>query len=92
MNGGILVLVEHLTGEITEISFEMLGAGRTIANALQAPLWAFVFGKGAAAMAPQLGAADTVLVLEGAAMEMPSTEAFRWTGNGRSRPEAARAR
>ena len=44
MANGILILAEHLKGEISDITFEMLGAGRKLADAVQAPLYAVLVG------------------------------------------------
>lgn len=60
----ILVLAEAFRGEIPDITFEMLGAGRSLAGALDAPLYAALLGSGASALAPRLGAADKVLVAD----------------------------
>ena len=40
MANPILVLAEQLRGEISDITFEMLGAGRKLADASGAPLYA----------------------------------------------------
>lgn len=74
MNGGIIVFVEQFKGEIAEISFEMLGVGRTIAETMKVPLFAFVMGKDVSALVPKLSAADTVLTMEHPQWEMPSVE------------------
>jgi electron transfer flavoprotein alpha subunit len=60
----ILVLAETLRGEIPDITFEMLGAGRSLAGALDAPLYALLPGSAAAPLASRLGAADKVLVAD----------------------------
>jgi electron transfer flavoprotein alpha subunit len=72
MTNSILVAVEHLRGEISEATYEMLGAGRLLADSLQAPLLAVVMGEGAGGMAARLGMADTVLVVENAKLNLPS--------------------
>ncbi len=74
MSAGILVLVEHLKGAVADITFEMLGAARQLAQASQAPVHAVLVGKDVAGLAAQLGAADAVIVVEDAAAELPSTE------------------
>jgi electron transfer flavoprotein alpha subunit len=70
----ILVLVEHLKGEITEISYEMLGAARKLAGALQMPVKAAVLGQNTAVVAAKCGAADGVLIVESAALDVPTVE------------------
>ena len=64
MANAILVLAEQLRGEVSDITFEMLGAGRTLAAASGAPLYAVLLGSEAAPLAPKLGAADKVFVVE----------------------------
>jgi len=64
MVNAILVLAEQLRGEIAEITFEMLGAGRKLASASGAPLYAVLLGSEAAPLAAKLGLADKVLVAD----------------------------
>jgi len=64
MANAILVLAEQLRGEISDITFEMLGAGRTLAGASGAPLYALLLGSEAAPLATKLGAADKVFVVD----------------------------
>jgi electron transfer flavoprotein alpha subunit len=64
MASGVLILAEHLRGELSDVTFEMLGAGRKVADALGAPLHAALIGRGVGGLAPQLGLADKVLVVE----------------------------
>ncbi|MCX7826220.1 MAG: electron transfer flavoprotein subunit alpha/FixB family protein [Verrucomicrobiae bacterium] len=70
----ILVLAEHLKGEVSEISFEMLGAARKLGDELKTPVLAVALGRDASAVAAKLGAADSVLVVEDAALEVPTVE------------------
>ena len=74
MENPILVFAEHLKGEISEITYEILGIGRKLADALKLPLTAFVVGNGIAPLASRLGVADSVLVLDHPQMEMPPTD------------------
>jgi electron transfer flavoprotein alpha subunit len=60
----ILVLAEQLRGEISDITFEMLGAGRKLASASGAPLYAALLGSEAAPLAAKLGLADKVFVAD----------------------------
>ena len=71
MANGILILAEHLRGEVADITFEMLGAGRRLADALKAPLHVAVIGKGAASVTAGLGLADAVFVVETPESEVP---------------------
>ena len=64
MANPILVLAEQLRGEISDITFEMLGAGRALAGASGAPLYAVLLGREATPLAAKLGAADKVFVVD----------------------------
>ncbi|MGC8989840.1 MAG: electron transfer flavoprotein subunit alpha/FixB family protein [Verrucomicrobiia bacterium] len=74
MSTGIMVLVEHLKGVVSEITFEMLGAARKIAEANKAPVFALIVGRQATGMVEQMGAADAVLVAEDNSSGEPSPE------------------
>ncbi len=64
MANPILVLAEQTRGELADITFEMLGAGRTLAGAAGAPLYAVLLGREAAPLAARLGLADKVFVAD----------------------------
>jgi electron transfer flavoprotein alpha subunit len=72
MANGILILAEHLKGELSDITFEMLGAGRKLADALGAPLHVALIGKGATPLAARLGLADRVFVVDTPELEVPA--------------------
>lgn len=74
MSAPILVLVEHFKGAVADITFEMLGAARQVAQASQAPVQAVLIGKDGAGLAAQLGTADNVVLVEDPASELPSAE------------------
>ncbi|MHA2615487.1 MAG: electron transfer flavoprotein subunit alpha/FixB family protein [bacterium JZ-2024 1] len=74
--GGILVLAEHLRGEIQEITYEMLGIGRKIANALNLPLYSALLGKDISQLTGHLGVADSVFLLEEPEIDMAETRAI----------------
>ncbi len=63
MSNDIFVVVEHLKGKIADISFEMLGKGREIADAFGGKLYAVVIGSQCASLAVELGKADAVLCM-----------------------------
>jgi electron transfer flavoprotein alpha subunit len=75
MEGGILVLAEHLRAEIADTTYEMLGIGRKLADALKVPLHAALLGKGVSSLASHLAVADSVFVLDQPQLEMPSPDA-----------------
>lgn len=64
MANPILILAEQFRGQLSDITFEMLGAGRKLADALQAPLYAALLGHEAAPLAEKLGKADKVFVVD----------------------------
>lgn len=70
MANAILILAEQLRGEVSDITFEMLGAGRKLADALGVPLFAALLGREAAPLAGKLGVADKVFVVDNAALDM----------------------
>ena len=74
MQGPILVLAEHLRGEIADITYEMLAVGRKLADEGKVPLYSVVFGKDTAPVASHLGGADSVFVLDHPQLDMPSTD------------------
>ena len=71
----IIVVAEILQGKISDITYEMLGVGRKLADALQKPLLACVAGTDGSNLAKTLGAADKVLVIENPAFSVPSSDA-----------------
>ncbi|MDI6766102.1 MAG: electron transfer flavoprotein subunit alpha/FixB family protein [Bacteroidota bacterium] len=74
MPGPILILAEHLKGEIADITFEMLGIGRKLADELKVTLHSIVFGKEAESIAANLGVSDSVFVVNNPQMDIPSTD------------------
>jgi electron transfer flavoprotein alpha subunit len=72
MTNSILVIAEHLKGEVTEITYEMLGVGRRLADALHMPLTALLMGDQVAPLAQHLGMADTICLLENPGLNLPA--------------------
>ncbi len=78
MAHGIMVFAEASGGELAAIAKEMLGVGRTLADALGEPLQAAVVGSGvqdAAQEAIQYGA-DTAYVADDAALDQYQTASY----------------
>ncbi len=69
----IAVLAEHKNGELSEVTYELLAAGRRIAQSEQDRLEAVLFGEGVEPLSAGLGAADTVLLLEHPGWTFPFT-------------------
>jgi electron transfer flavoprotein alpha subunit len=72
MANAILVVGEQMRGELSDITFEMLGAGRKLADGLQAPLYAVLLGSQTAPLAAKLGLADKVFVAANPQLDMAS--------------------
>lgn len=70
MANAILILAEQLRGEISDVTFEMLGAGRALAQATGAPLHIALLGREAAPLAARLGAADKVFVVDNPQLDL----------------------
>lgn len=64
MNSPILVLAEPLRGDMSEATYETLGAGRRLADAMRTPLSAACLARDAVALATRLGAADQVYAVD----------------------------
>ncbi len=63
MNQDIFVLIEHLRGQVAEISYVMLAAGRSLTDATSSNLIAIIFGHNVESLAHDL-AADQVWVMD----------------------------
>ncbi len=76
MAKSILILAEQLRGELDDITFEMLGAGRALADSLKVPLRVVLAGSQAGPLAARLGTADEVLLVPDAALDVPSVSTY----------------
>jgi electron transfer flavoprotein alpha subunit len=76
MTGQVCVVVETLRGEVTELTYTMLAAGRTLADALKTKLCALLIGQQCQKLSGTLGAADSVLCVDHAALAEFNPEAF----------------
>ncbi|MFZ5644325.1 MAG: electron transfer flavoprotein subunit alpha/FixB family protein [Bacillota bacterium] len=78
MAKGIWVYVEQRDGKVKKVTYELLSAGRKVADALGEELCAVLPGKGVAGLAAGLGeyGADKVFVLESDALEQYTTDAY----------------
>lgn len=64
MSEGVFVVAEHLQDQLDEITFELLGKGRELADNMSCPLTAVLLGHGAKELGNQLGAADKVIYVD----------------------------
>ncbi len=76
MTGEICVVVETLRGEVTELTYTMLAAGRRLADGLKTKLSALVIGHQVQKVADTLGAADRLLCLDHPSLAEFNPEAF----------------
>lgn len=76
MSNQIFVVVEHLKGEIEDITFEMLGKGKEVASASGGELVAVLLGSGVEGMASQLGAASKVIYVDDANLAEYNPQAY----------------
>ncbi len=68
MCGDVCVVVETLRGEVKDITFTMLAAGRRLADGLKTKLSALLIGHDVQNLARHLGAADRVVCVEHASL------------------------
>ncbi|MFQ5792261.1 MAG: electron transfer flavoprotein subunit alpha/FixB family protein [Acidobacteriota bacterium] len=64
MSQDIFILAEHLKGQLADVTFELLGKGRELAEASGGRLVAVLLGNEAEGLARAMGAADKVLYAE----------------------------
>ncbi|MFZ5651540.1 MAG: electron transfer flavoprotein subunit alpha/FixB family protein [Bacillota bacterium] len=78
MAKGIWVYVEQRDGKVKKVTYELLSAGRKVADSLGEELCAVLPGKGVAGLAAALGeyGADKVFVLESDALEKYTTDGY----------------
>jgi len=77
MSKDIFVITEHLKGKLADITFEMLGKARELADLTGRSLFAVLLGKGVRNLAERLGAADSVIYLEGDPLAEFTPEAYQ---------------
>ncbi|MFA9405235.1 MAG: electron transfer flavoprotein subunit alpha/FixB family protein [Anaerolineales bacterium] len=75
MNGDIYVLIEHLQGQVSDISYMMLATGRPLAESSGGSLVAILLGQDAQELAGNLNA-DRVMYVEHPALTEFSPEAY----------------
>jgi len=76
MNQDIFVVAEHLKGKLADVTFEMLGKGKELANAKGGSLVAVLLGNGVKNLAGEMGLADQVISVEHAALENFNPETY----------------
>lgn len=76
MSQDILVVAEHLKGEIDDVTFELLGKGRELATATGGKLICALLGSGLQDKVASLGAADAVALVDHAKLADFNPEAW----------------
>lgn len=64
MPNAILILAEQLRGKLSDVTYEMLGAGRVLADTLQSPLYVALLGSEAVPLASELRLADKTFTVD----------------------------
>lgn len=90
MTGQVCVVIETLRGEVTEISYTMLAAGRRLADGLKTKLSALLIGHDVRKLTATLGAADRVLCVDHADLAEFNPEAFLRVIAGVLKPQMPR--
>jgi len=91
MSQDVWVVVETLRGEVLEISYTLLAAGRALADGLGSRLIALLLGHDAEGLADTLGAGDRVVYVDHAALADFTPDAYRRTIAGVVKEAAPRA-
>jgi len=76
MSNNILVVVEHIKGNIEDITFEMLGKAKEIAGNTGGELVALLMGSSVEHMAGELGIADKIIYVDDANLKEYNPEAY----------------
>ena len=79
MSQDVWVVVETLRGEVLDITYTLLAAGRVLADGLGSKLTALLLGHNAEGWANTLGAADSVIYVDHAALVDFTPDAYRKT-------------
>lgn len=90
MNNDIFVIIEHLRGQVSDMSYVMLAAARGLANTTGGKVVAVLLGHDAESLARDL-AADRVLYIEHAAFADFSSDAYQRTLENVIKEHAPRA-
>lgn len=76
MSQDIFVVAEHIKGKLAEVTFEMLGKGKELANIKGGQLVAVLLGNGVKNLAGEMGIANQVIVVEHANLENFNPETY----------------
>jgi electron transfer flavoprotein alpha subunit len=90
MNQDIYVVVEHIQGQISDISYVMLAGARQLANSINGNVVAILLGHGQSSLADDLGA-DRVLYGDHPALAEFTSDAYKQALDGVIREQQPRA-
>jgi electron transfer flavoprotein alpha subunit len=76
MSQEIFVVVEHIKGKLADVTFELLGKGRELADAKGGHLVAVLLGNGIKNLAGEMGIANQVISIEHAQLENFNPETY----------------
>jgi electron transfer flavoprotein alpha subunit len=76
MSQDIFVVAEHIKGKLVEVTFELLGKGRELADAKGGNLVAVLLGNGVKNLAGEMGLANQVISVEHAQLENFNPETY----------------
>jgi len=76
MSQDIFVVAEHLKGKLADVTFEMLGKGRELANAKGGNLVTVLLGRGVKDLASEMGLVNQVISVEHANLENFNPETY----------------
>ncbi|OFV79525.1 MAG: hypothetical protein A3D93_02085 [Acidobacteria bacterium RIFCSPHIGHO2_12_FULL_67_30] len=78
MAGNVWVLAETWRGQVSETTYELLALGRELAAELGVPLQAVLLGHQVKSLTPQLGAAESVVLVDHPALAEPALEPYTY--------------
>jgi electron transfer flavoprotein alpha subunit len=76
MTNEILILAEHLKGVLGDVTLELIGLGRRIADEQKIPLSVALIGQGAKDLAASIPSANTVIVVQDGLPAAPTPDAI----------------
>lgn len=77
MKNEVCVVAEHFQGKLADITFEMLGKGRELADQTGGALAAVLLGHGVEGLAAEMGIADQVVVIEHPQLQNFNPQTYR---------------
>jgi electron transfer flavoprotein alpha subunit len=76
MSNDVFVVAEHLKGKLADVTFELLGKGRELANAKGGKLVGVLLGSGVRNLAAEMGVAEKVITVDHGSLENFNPETY----------------